>query len=79
MGVMQRKIRSYKKNKVKGSGSFSVGVDNVCLSDPDIDSVVADIFVKFDKKEDYVLLIRGVDLLKSMVEHGMEKPTLLCK
>ena len=77
MGALQRKMRTYKKNKVKGSGSFSVAVDNVCLNDPDIDSVVADIFVKFDKNEDYVLLIRGVDLLKHM-QNEIATEEILC-
>ena len=79
MQVLQRRITQLKKDKVRGSGSISVSVDNICLSDLGIDTVEADIFARFNKKEGYILLIKEVDLLDTMAKNGVDKQQLLCR
>ena len=79
MKVLQRQITQLKKDKVPGSGNISVSVENICLSDLSLDTVEADIFARFSKKEGYILLVEGVDLLETMAKNGVDKQQFLCR
>lgn len=79
MRVLQRRITQLKKDKVPGSGSISVGIENICLSDLSFETVEADIFARFNQKEGYILLVKGIDLLETMAKNGIGKQQLLCR
>lgn len=79
MRVLQKRVLTLKNNGVKGSGSFSVGIKDVCLSDPNITTLTTNTLAKFNQKDGYILLTKDVDLLEVLPKQGITKQQIICQ
>ncbi|MEM7359651.1 MAG: hypothetical protein AAF431_11185 [Pseudomonadota bacterium] len=62
MRTSQNRIRAIRDQQIEGSGSLSVSVHSGCSIGPKPDQLTADIYVKFNSRDGYILLNQNLDL-----------------
>lgn len=74
MQAHQQRIKAYKEAGGEGQGTFSVGVNSICLTGPlPDDELLVDIFLQVSEAESFFIMFEDMDLLQEDEQGELQK------